>query len=137
MTDRAAVGLAAGLVVAAHRRSYAVDLDAGGTLDCVLKGRSMTLACGDRVQVAHEAAGGAIVAVEPRTSLLYRSDAFKEKLIAANVSQVLGVIAPDVPVDEHLLNRWIVAAETEDLGDISTLADPSVVDKLIEAHRSG
>lgn len=113
MTDRAAVGLAAGLVVAAHRRHYAVDLDAGGTLDCVLKGRSMTLACGDRVQVAHEAAGGAIVAVEPRTSLLYRSDAFKEKLIAANVSQVLGVIAPDVPVDEHLLNRWIVAAETE------------------------
>jgi ribosome biogenesis GTPase / thiamine phosphate phosphatase len=54
-----------------------------------------------------------IVSVAPRTSLLYRSDAFKEKLIAANVTQVLGVVAPDVPVDEHLLNRWIVAAETE------------------------
>jgi ribosome biogenesis GTPase len=105
--------LASGLVIAAHRRHYIVDLDTGGTLACVLKGRSMTLACGDRVRVARETDGGAIVEVEPRASLLYRSDGFREKLIAANVTQVLGVVAPDVPVDEHLLNRWIIAAETE------------------------
>ncbi len=79
----------------------------------MLRGRSTTLACGDRVRVDRESGGGVIVAVERRESLLYRSDAFKEKLIAANVTQVLGVIAPDVPVDEHLLNRWIVAAEAE------------------------
>jgi ribosome biogenesis GTPase / thiamine phosphate phosphatase len=102
-----------GLVIATHRRHYLVDLDAGGALECVLKGRSMTLACGDRVQVAREASGGAIVSIEPRRSLLYRSDAFKEKLIAANVSQVLGVVSSDVPVDEHLLNRWIIATEAE------------------------
>jgi len=106
-------GLAHGVVVAAHRRHYIVDLDAGGTIACVLKGRSLTLACGDGVRVAREADGDAIVEIEPRTSLLYRSDGFREKLIAANVTQVLGVVAPDVPVDEHLLNRWIIAAETE------------------------
>src|SRR6185312_9297864 len=106
-------GPAHGLVVATHRRHYVVDLDAGDTLECVLKGRSTTLACGDRVEVVRESSGGVIIAAAPRRSLLYRSDAFKEKLIAANVTQVLGVIAPDVPVDEHLLNRWIVAAETE------------------------
>jgi ribosome biogenesis GTPase / thiamine phosphate phosphatase len=102
-----------GLVVAAHRRHYAVELDAGDTLECVLKGRSMTLACGDRVEVRRVARAGVIVAVAPRASLLYRSDAFREKLIAANVTQVLAMVAPDVPVDEHLLNRWIIAAETE------------------------
>ncbi|HEX6136370.1 MAG TPA: ribosome small subunit-dependent GTPase A [Casimicrobiaceae bacterium] len=102
-----------GLVVAAHRRHYVVDLDAAGVVECVLKGRATTLACGDRVEVVRGASGGVIVAAAPRRSLLYRSDAFKEKLIAANVTQVLGVIAPDVPVDEHLLNRWIIAAETE------------------------
>lgn len=102
-----------GLVVATHRRHYAVDLDTGDTVECVLKGRSTTLACGDRVEVEREANGDVIVAREPRHSLLYRSDAYKEKLIAANVTQVLGVVAPDVPVDEHLLNRWIIAAETE------------------------
>src|SRR6476619_950827 len=105
--------LAPGVVVAAHRRHYIVELDAGGTIACVLKGRSLTLACGDGVRVAREASGDAIVEIEPRVSLLYRSDGFREKLIAANVTQVLGVIAPDVPVDEHLLNRWIIAAETE------------------------
>ena len=102
-----------GLVVAAHRRHYEVELDAGDNLECVLKGRSTTLACGDRVDVVRAATGGVIVALAPRRSLLYRSDAFREKLIAANVTQVVGVVAPDVPVDEHLLNRWIVAAETE------------------------
>jgi ribosome biogenesis GTPase len=105
--------LTTGLVIAAHRRHYIVELDSGGTLACVLRGRSLTLACGDRVHVAREPSGGAIVDVEPRSSLLYRSDAFREKLIAANVTQVVGVVAPDVPVDEHLLNRWIVAAETQ------------------------
>jgi ribosome biogenesis GTPase len=102
-----------GLVVAAYRRHYAVDLDEGGTLECVLKGRSTTLACGDRVEVERTHGGGAIVDVAPRKSLLFRSDAFREKLIAANVTQVLGVVAPDVAVDEHLLNRWIIAAETQ------------------------
>ena len=38
-----------GRVVAAHRRHFVVALDDGATLDCVLKGRSTTLACGDRV----------------------------------------------------------------------------------------
>jgi ribosome biogenesis GTPase len=102
-----------GLVVAAYRRHYTVERDRGGTVDCVQKGRSLALACGDRVRVHTVAGGGAIDAVEPRTSLFYRSDAFKEKLIAANVTQVIGVVAPDVAIDEHLLNRWIVGAEAE------------------------
>ena len=105
--------LAHGVVIAAHRRHYIVDLDRGGTLACVLKGRSLTLACGDRVRVGMDGDSGAIVDIAPRHSLFYRSDGFREKLIAANVTQVLGVVAPDVPVDEHLLNRWIIAAETE------------------------
>lgn len=88
-------------------------MDAGDTLACLLKGRSTTLACGDRVDVVRESGGGVIVAVAARRSLFYRSDAFREKLIASNVTQVLGIVAPDVPVDEHLLNRWIIAAETE------------------------
>ena len=109
----ARAGRATGLVVGALRRRYAVELDDGATLDCVLKGRAMTPVCGDRVEVASDAAGAAIIAIEPRQSLFYRSDAFREKLIAANVTQVVGVVAPDVAADEHLLNRWIVAAETE------------------------
>jgi ribosome biogenesis GTPase len=55
--------------------------------------------------------GAAIAGVEPRRNLVYRSDAFKEKLVAANVTQVAAVVAPDIGVDEDLLNRWMIAAE--------------------------
>jgi ribosome biogenesis GTPase len=103
----------AGVVIATFRRHYTVELGDGERVDCVLKGRAMSLACGDRVQVARIAGGGAIESIDPRTSLFYRSDAFREKLIAANVTQVIGVVAPDVSIDEHLLNRWIIAAEAE------------------------
>ena len=102
-----------GRVVAAWRRHFAVLLDSGEVLDCVLKGRRTVVACGDSVVAARVAGGGAIESVEPRSSLLYRSDAFREKVLAANVSQVIGVVAPDIAVDENLLNRWIIAAELE------------------------
>jgi ribosome biogenesis GTPase len=105
--------LEAGLVTASRRRHYAVLLDSGETLECLLKGRGTTLACGDRVHVARVAGGGSIEAALPRTTLLYRSDAFKEKLLAANVTQVVGVVAPDLGVDEELVNRWMIAAEAQ------------------------
>jgi len=102
-----------GLVMASFRRHFAVRLDRGDDLACVLKGRSMTLACGDRVQVAATEGGGVIEAILPRATLFYRSDAYKEKLIAANVTQVIGVVAPDLGLDEELINRWIIGAEAE------------------------
>jgi len=79
----------------------------------MLKGRRMTLACGDRVRVAGVASDGVIEAVLPRSTLFYRSDSFNEKLIAANVTQVIGVVAPDLGVDFELVDRWMVAAEAQ------------------------
>jgi ribosome biogenesis GTPase len=102
-----------GLVVATYRRHYAVTLAGGEILECVQKGRSLQIACGDRVGVARVAGGGAILSVAPRLSLLYRSDAFREKLIAANVTQILGVVAPGLGLDEELINRWMIAAEAQ------------------------
>ena len=102
-----------GLVTASRRRHYAVRLDGGETVECVLKGRNTTLACGDWVHVARAAGGASIESVEPRATLFYRSDAFNEKLIAANVTQVIGVVAPDIAVDEELVNRWIIGAEAQ------------------------
>lgn len=111
--DRAVIVLEAGLVTASRRRHYSVRLDSGETIECVLKGRRTMLACGDRVRVARAAGGGSIETVDARSTLLYRSDEFREKLIAANVSQVIGVVAPDLAVDEELINRWIIAAEAQ------------------------
>ena len=105
--------LAEGLVVAAQRRHFTVALDEGGELECLLKGRAMQVACGDRVEVARADDRGVIERIAPRATLVYRSDAFTEKLIAANATQVAAVLAPDVAVDLELVHRWMIAAEAE------------------------
>lgn len=104
-------GTLTGLVVAAYRRHFDVALADGTRLACVLKGRSLRIAVGDSVSIERVADGGAIVDVVSRTNLVYRSDAFKEKLLAANVTQVAAVVAPDLALDEELLHRWMIAAE--------------------------
>ena len=79
----------------------------------MIRGRSLNVACGDRVRVAPAPDGdGVIEALLPRGTLLFRSDAYREKVIAANVTQVLGIVAPDPPYDDELVQRWIIAAES-------------------------
>ena len=105
---------ASGTVIAAFRRHWAVRTDDGALVDCVLKGRSRhhrrRRPRGDR---AVRRTAASIEQVLPRRNLVYRSDAFKEKLIAANVTLVIGVVAPDLAVDLELVDRWSVAAEAE------------------------
>ena len=70
------------------------------------------MACGDRVTVARTAGGqGVIEAVAPRATLLYRSDRARQKLVAANVTQIVIVVAPVPAFDEDLVNRCLAAAE--------------------------
>jgi len=61
---------------------------------------------------------GVVDAVETRSSLLYRSDAFRQKIIAANVSQVVLVLAAMPSWYEDLLNRCLVAVECAGVGAI-------------------
>ncbi len=101
-----------GLIVASYGRRYLVELLDSTVLDCVTRGKRSDLACGDRVSVARPATGqGVIEAPAPRTTLLYRSDAHREKLIAANVTQIAIVVAPSPGFLDDLLNRCLVAAE--------------------------
>lgn len=98
-------------VVAAHRRSVAVALPDGTCASAIVKGRSLRIAVGDEVDVARAHGALVVVAVAPRSNLVYRSDAFNEKLLAANLTQVAAVVAPDVGVDQELIERWSIAAE--------------------------
>lgn len=108
-----------GQVVAAYGRRYLVELQDGTTLDCVTRGRRGALACGDYVGVAHRGPGqGVIEQRGTRDTLLYRSDHMRQKLIAANVTQIVVVVAPVPTFHEDLINRCLAAAEH---GGISSL----------------
>jgi ribosome biogenesis GTPase len=101
-----------GQVVASFGRRYLVELAGGATLDCVTRGRRGALACGDRVTVARSAAGkGVIEAVGVRATLLYRSDRARQKLVAANVTQIVIVVAPVPAISDDLVDRCLAAAE--------------------------
>ena len=109
--DRPGAALEAGLVVAAYGRRYRVELENGGELDCVTRGKKSDVACGDRVTIARTGGAGVIESIEPRKTLFYRSDARRQKLIAANVTQVIAVLAPVPPWYDDLVSRCIAGAE--------------------------
>ncbi len=101
-----------GLVIAAFGKRYDVELPDDRQIGCVTRGKKSDLACGDRVDIKltsdHE---GVIEAIHPRSSLLYRSNAFRSKLLAANVTQIAIVLAAVPSFYEELLNRCLIAAE--------------------------
>jgi ribosome biogenesis GTPase len=87
-------------------------LSDGSRLTCITKGRKLELACGDLVVIEVEGADrGVITNITPRSSLLYRADHYKQKTLAANVTQVVIVVAAEPPFSDELLTRCLVAAE--------------------------
>lgn len=103
----------AGQIVGSFGRRYLVELADSSRVDCVTRGRRGSLACGDRVRVALTGAGtGVIESLDPRASLLYRSDHVREKLVAANVTRIIVVVAPVPTFHDDLVNRCLAAAES-------------------------
>ena len=100
-----------GRIIASFGRSFTVELADGSLITCTRRGKRTDIACGDRVAVAMAAPEqGVIETVEPRASLFYRSDIQRQKLIAANVTRIIVVLA--VPtLHLHLLDRCLAAAE--------------------------
>lgn len=80
------------------------------------RGKKTDLACGDVVSIKftdkHE---GVIESTLPRKTLLYRSNAFKSKMLAANVTQIIIVLATQPSFYEALLNRCLIAAEAANI----------------------
>ena len=104
-----------GQVVAAFGRHFDVETSEG-TVSCVTRGKKGGIACGDRLQIEMTGtAQGVIKAIDTRASLLFRSDEFKEKIIAANVTQIIVVVAAEPAFYEDLVSRCLIAAEAASL----------------------
>lgn len=125
-----------GTVVAAFGRQYEIALDGGGLALCYPRGKKSHVACGDRVTVELSAPDhGVIAAVAPRRTLLYRSDAFRQKLFAANATQAVIVVATEPGFSDELVTRCIVAAEQQHLRVVIVLNKTDLADRLEAARR--
>ncbi len=102
--------LAPGLVVATHGRQAMVETPEGQRVLCHTRGKKSDLVVGDRVrwQVAGDA--GVVESTDPRRNLLFRQDEWRTKSFAANLDQLLVLVAPEPVFSESQLTRALIAA---------------------------
>ena len=129
-----------GLVVAAYGKRYSVELNDGRQISCVTRGKKNDLACGDQVQIKlTDANEGVVESFLARTNLLYRSNAYRSKMLAANVTQIVIVLATTPSFYEELLNRCLIAAEAAGIRALIVLnkcdlADSTDALKLLQRY---
>lgn len=101
-----------GRVVADFGREFLVELTDRRQIVCSRKGKRQDATCGDFVEVRLTgSAQGSIERLGTRRNLLYRSDQWREKTLAANVDQAVILLAPRPPYNEAFLNLSLVACE--------------------------
>lgn len=141
-----AAGLISGQIVAAYGRRYIVET-AAGLISCVPRGKRSEYACGDRVAIARTGAAssgpsantgtgldeGVIEAVDPRSTLFFRSAAHRRKLIAANATQIAVVVAAEPSFSDELVSRVLVAAEQAGLKTLLVLNKCDIADAAVAA----
>jgi ribosome biogenesis GTPase len=100
-----------GTIIAAHGRHYVAD--AGGQmLQCVTRGKKTNVAVGDVVHLQKTSDNQAVIEkIAERSTLLYRSDQYKSKLLAANVTRLFIVVATEPGFADDLVSRSLVAAD--------------------------
>jgi len=118
-----------GLVVASHGRHVMVETPEGRRLICHPRGKKSQAVVGDRVLWLASEDEGTIEKVEPRRNLFYRQDEIRTKSFAANLDQVLILIAAEPEFSESQLARALIAAEAERITPLivlnkSDLAEP-------------
>ena len=107
-----------------------------GTFTCFTRGKKSEVACGDWVLIEKTSNDqGVIASIVPRDNLVYRSDAYRSKVLAANVSLVVVVVATEPSFSDDLLGRALVCAETLQLPGAVVLNKSDLSDRLPEARR--
>jgi ribosome biogenesis GTPase / thiamine phosphate phosphatase len=117
-----------GLVVASHGRHVVVETPEGRQLICHPRGKKNQAVVGDRVLWLPSGDEGSIEKVEARRNLFYRQDEVRTKSFAANLDQVLILIAAEPEFSESQLSRALVAAEAEQILPVIVLNKSDLAD---------
>lgn len=127
--------LLTGLIIAAHGRHFTVETPDGHLRQCFPRGKKAGPAVGDIVVILPQGdAEGVIERIEPRRNLLYRSDDMRTKQFAANVDQLLIVVAVEPAFSPDLIGRSLVAAQSAGIAPIVILNKSDLVGGLDKAR---
>ena len=104
-----------GRVVAAHGRHVMVETPEGRRVMCHTRGKKSELVVGDLVHWQASGDEGVIERMEPRRNLLHRQDEWRSKSFAANLDQLLVLVAGEPMFSESQLTRALIAARAADI----------------------
>ena len=117
-----------GLVLVSYGNRGVVELGDGRRFDCRWRRSVGRPVCGDRVQVADDGHSPVAVEIEARENAFCRANARSEKqTIAANLDQVLVVIAPQPEPSRDLVERYLVAVHSLGLEPVIVLNKADLV----------
>ncbi len=129
MAPGKAVQRQVGLIVANYGRHFLVEALSGERLICHSRGKKSQGVVGDRVWWQATEDEGTIEKIEPRRNLFYRQDEVRTKSFAANLDQVLILLAAEPEFSSSQLARALIAAQEQRIVPIivlnkSDLAEP-------------
>ena len=122
-----------GLIVGNFGRHFLVETNEGKRLICHSRGKKSQGVVGDRVLWKPSQDEGTIEKIEPRRNLFYRQDEVRTKSFAANLDQVLILIAAEPEFSSHQLSRALIAAEAEHITAIIGLNKSDLVEPFERA----
>lgn len=121
-------GTQSGLVVAGFGRHVLVETESGQRVICHPRGKKSKVVVGDRIRWLPSQDEGTIEKIEERSNLFYRQDEMRTKSFAANLDQVLILIAAEPEFSESQLTRALIAAEAERIKPIIALNKSDLVE---------
>ncbi|MEY4138496.1 MAG: hypothetical protein RLZZ371_678 [Pseudomonadota bacterium] len=124
-----------GLIVANYGRHFLVESEADQRLICHSRGKKSQGVVGDRVLWLASQDEGTIEKIEPRRNLFYRQDDVRTKMFAANLDQVLILIAAEPEFSSSQLSRALIAAEEQHIAPIIALNKSDLVEPFARAWK--
>ena len=122
-----------GLVVASHGRHCMVESTDGERRICHPRGKKSQVVVGDQVEWLPSTDEGTIEKILPRRNLFYRQDEIRTKSFAANLDQVVILLAAEPEFSQMQLTRALIAAEAEHITPIIALNKSDLTDLFTRA----
>ena len=122
-----------GLIVANYGRHFLVETPEGARVICHSRGKKSSGVVGDRVQWLPSQDEGTVEKIEPRRNLFYRQDEIRTKSFAANLDQILVLIAAEPEFSRHQLSRALIAAEAAGITPLIGLNKSDLVEPFARA----
>lgn len=114
-------GTQPGLVVAGFGRHVLVEITDGQRIICHPRGKKGQALVGDKVRWLPSEDEGTIEKIDERRNVFYRQDELRTKSFAANLDQILILIAAEPEFSESQLTRALIAAEAAGITPIIAL----------------